>query len=204
MAAPALSLAADRLYEQLAHLELDGEANGYPIAALCAAIMAPLDPVYDLVAGTHSPYETLMDIDACPAAFLPWLAQMNGVDELAIQGLDEDRQRDVIRDAAGKRRGTVGGIIAGAQKYLTGNRTVILVEREGTPTHYVVITRTAETPDADAVVRALQAGKPGRLTFEHIISDLELWLDVDPAVTWTTIDAGITWDDMSGSETIHA
>lgn len=204
MAAPTLLLAADRLYEQVQHLELDGEQNGYPLAALCAAMMAPLEPIYELVAGTENPYEILMDIDRCPVALLPWAAMLNGVSRSAIQGLEADRQRDVIRDAAGRRRGTVGGVIAAAQKYLTGNRTVILVERVTKPTDYVVITRTAETPDADAVMRALTAGKPGRLQFTHIISDLELWLDVDPAVTWTTIDSAITWDDMSGSETIHA
>jgi hypothetical protein len=78
--------AALRLYSQVVHLEigdpdngLTAEECGYPWAVVCAALAAPIDPLYSILATTAHPWEIAFDLDRAPDWVLPWLGQFYGV-----------------------------------------------------------------------------------------------------------------------------
>lgn len=181
-----LAPAAARLYEQWAHLEVDGEAEGYPWATLAAALAAPLEPLYALLTAEDLPWGAALDPDALadalepleaagvlPAGFrlamLAWVGQFAGV--LSVAGLDAEGALLRLQTSSGARRGRPATIIAAASEPLTGAKTVRLLERVGSPRHFTVVTRTAETPDVDAVIAAVRAAKPTGHTFEVVVSD---------------------------------
>jgi hypothetical protein len=167
MAPPVLSLAAQRLYEQVAHLEVDGESEGWPWAVVCAALAAPIDPLYDLLFTTLRPWELAVDLDRAPDWILPWLGQFPGV--AVNTALTPDLQREQIRDAEGRRRGTVPAIEATARLSLTGTRQVIITERQGSAYRYTVATRASETPDPTTTERQVRAQKPGALVMTYAV-----------------------------------
>jgi hypothetical protein len=70
----------------------------------------------------------LLDPDLCPAEALPYLAQFVGVK--LPEGLTEAQQRFRIKATDGFNRGKPSAIIAAAQQFLTGNKTVIIRERD--------------------------------------------------------------------------
>lgn len=158
MAPPfALSLAARRLYGQFQ--QLDDPEGGYPWAVLCAAVAAPVDPLYDLLASSANPWELAFDLDNAPDWILPWLAQFRGVDLAGIS--DPDDQRALIRTAPARRRGTPEARKAAVRPFLTGAKRVILTERVGgNPYITNLATYASETPDPDAVERAAKAAGP--------------------------------------------
>jgi hypothetical protein len=197
MARPAASPFAEDLYEACGAWAYDDENQDWALLHLCIAIARQFDlgdqiirPPFD----DRGPWETLLDVDRTPAVFLPWLAQMVGVDPRGLVGLDEATQRTFIRETAGWRRGTPAAMIGAAQVYLTGAKTVRLIERDESAYRLTVITRTSETPDAAAVERALRSQKPAGIVLTHIVSDAPIidegTLDIDD-VTATIDDAAL-------------
>ena len=70
----------------------------------------------------------LLDVNTCPAKALPYLAMYVG--ERLPAGITEAAAREWIRDAPNQVRGTPYSIFRAAQRYLTGQRTVQIIERE--------------------------------------------------------------------------
>jgi hypothetical protein len=111
------------------------------------------------------PVASLLDVDTCPDWALPWLAQFVGV-QIPV-GVAPDDARELIRAVSGFSRGTPAALQAAAALFLTGNQSVFFREREGSAYHLEIVTRESETPDPDAVLRALLSQKPGGLTLDY-------------------------------------
>jgi hypothetical protein len=116
-------------------------------------------------------WSQLLDLDRAPAEALGWMGQFVGVP--LLQGLSDAAQRARIRAVGGWNRGTPASIIAAAQQYLTGAKTVILRERDpvASPVEpaygLTVITYTSQTPNSAQVLAALQAQKPAGLLLNY-------------------------------------
>lgn len=168
MAAPTLSTFAERLYGELGPHAYDDANQGYSLANYCAALAKMFDQVQGYVDSDDDlpAWGTLMDPDTAPVETLPWLGQFVGVH--VSDGLTEDQQRNLVKDVGGFRRGTVSSMVAAAQNYLTGSKSVTVLERYGSPYHLRISTRISETPDATAVLNALLSQKPAGLVLDYV------------------------------------
>jgi hypothetical protein len=130
-------------------------------------------------------YAVLLDPDTAPVQALPYLALYVG--ERLPVGLEEVMQREWIKDAPNQRRGTLESVVRVAQRTLTGQRTVSILERAGAgdtddPDQLLVITYTPETPDADAVERDLRR--------DAVPADIVLTYQMMDAQTYTAAGTG--------------
>lgn len=171
MAQPTLSQTAQRLYDAMAPLAWDDEAQGWALAHFCQALALSLDEVADMVedddVNDRPGYAGLFDIDTVAEKYLPYIAQFIGVD---IPGQLTDTQKRIrIKETAGWKRGTVDAIKGAARQYLTGTGTVYVVERHGSAYKITVTTLTSETPDVAATTAAIQAQIPAGLVFTHSV-----------------------------------
>ncbi len=112
----------------------------------------------------------ILDPEATPVEWLPWLGQFVGV--RPRRGLGEEGKRVRVLEAAGKRRGSVAAIRGAARQHLTGGRYVSLEERtdgDGNEAayHLRVTTFIGQTPDAVIVEASLQDAKPAGLILHY-------------------------------------
>jgi len=176
-----------RLLEPLARIDGGDEANGWALLHLVSAIGVPfqaiVDVVYEADDGTPG-YAILMDADTCPTWALPWLAQFRGVrlPPIAVGELEADywlAMRERIKRADGQNRGSVDALVAAAQRFLTGTKSVYVTERWGTDPYALhVNTVVSETPDPAAVLAALLEQKPAGLVLTYGTTDLVLSYDL--------------------------
>lgn len=167
-----MSTASDRMLERLAPLATYDAENGGVVAALAAALAAPQAVVDDVAreTDTHRPWQAALDPDACPAAWLPWLAQFAGVTLLPAD--DEAAQRQRIKRAAGYRRGTVPAMIEEVKATLTGTQSVTYLRNvDGNPWLQTIVTRTSETPNPAATEQAARRQKVAGVKLTVITSD---------------------------------
>lgn len=136
-------------------LTAENDPNG-DHAIYLGALAAPFEQLFSLAMDQGFPddgedyipgWSVLLDVDAAPAQFLPWLAMFNGT--VIPAGTDEATARAIIRDEAGMQRGTPGAIVAAARRNLVGSQSVVLLERtytDGTadPYYFVLVVRPEE------------------------------------------------------------
>lgn len=137
---------AAHLFQQIAPVAQDDEANGDAAAHLCAVLMAPVELISRIAADNadRPGWAQAVDVDNAPAQLLPWLGQFNGT---PLQpGEPEEEQRRKIREARGSHRGTPAAVISDLKATLTGTQSVTLVERDGNNFENLFATLTAETP----------------------------------------------------------
>lgn len=129
-----------------------------------------LQIVEDIVRDTDDGpgYSILLDADRTPEEWIPWGMQFNGV--RPRDGLAVEEQRARWKSTDGFSRGTPGAIVGAAQQYLTGTKTVYLVERHGSRYRYTVTTIDTETPDTAAVYAALLEQKPYGFVMNHAMT----------------------------------
>lgn len=165
------------IYADLAPLAYADEDNDWALLKLMGAMGAMFEPIYTLTVdtdedGTNRPgWAIALDVDQCPVASLPWLAQFVGA--RIPDGLDEETQRDLIRIPRGRSRGTRAAMEADVQRTLTGTKTVYIDERvDGNAWQLTVNTIDSETPDEVATLAAIIGQKPAGivLTFEATTS----------------------------------
>lgn len=162
--------------------------TGSDFANFTNAIATMFEGVYDLVADTGSPDEpaaftagwsTLLDPNACPAAYLPYCGAFVGV--IVPPGMDEATARAKIIAEQNFNRGTGfagvydtsttaagggGAIVTAAQRFLTGDQSVTLLERTAADGdtedayHFVLICLASELSSADQLSAAVDAVRP--------------------------------------------
>lgn len=120
------------------------------------------------------PWSQMFDPTMAPDEALAWLGQWVGVPKEFKSSLEtnEDfyaRQRQRIITHLGWNRGTRQAMIDVVTPLLTGNKTVFFDERSTSAYTITVITRTAETPDPDAVERALLTQKPAGIVLTYVV-----------------------------------
>lgn len=139
----------------------------------------------------------LLDVDRCPVAALPYLAQYVG--ERLPTGLTEDEMRQWIRDAPNQQRGTLQSIVDAAQRYLTGGKNVTVIQRDaGNPDHVAIVSYTDQTPDSAQVLAEIMSVFPAELTLTYTVTTGQIWSQVIATnATWTAVLANYdTWADV--------
>ena len=158
MPRPVVSDIAERMYEGLTPLAFDDHLNNYALLHFCEAFIGKLQQVEDIVRDDQTidapGWSILLDIDRCPYEALPWLGQFVGVTtpEKLPGETDEEheaRVREYIRTTGGFDRGTPASIIGAVQQFLSGDKEVILTERDSSPYHFLVASRYSQTPTAE-------------------------------------------------------
>lgn len=174
---PTVSASAEEAYAALGPWSrvdtergLSGEGN-WELLVLVESFGGRLQVIEDIVrdddAGNPG-YSLIVDADRAPLDWIPWGMQLNGVRPRA--GLAEAEQRARWKATDGFKRGSPGAIVGAAQQYLTGTKTVYLVERHGSRYRYTVTTIAAETPDPASVLAALKEQKPYGFTMSHAMT----------------------------------
>lgn len=164
---PSVSPLAEELYAALAPFAYMDEQLGWPMLHQCQAAIGPLQAVADMVRDSAAGpgWSALVDVDRCPDSALPWLAQAAGV--VLAPNLTADQQRALIRLEPAQARGTIASIVAAAQRTLTGEKRVVVKERDGSAYKLTVRTFTSETPDSALVLAALLEQKPAGIVLDY-------------------------------------
>lgn len=121
--------------------------NGGILDAYLNGLVSSLQEVEDYAADSDAGpgWSIVLDLDRAPDKFMTWLSQFVGVDATVPLGQTPDQLRAAISDRPNWKRGTPAAISAAVKPFLTGNKTVIIRERDTSPYHFSVITYDAET-----------------------------------------------------------
>jgi hypothetical protein len=206
MTRPVVSAPSERLYGSLGYMTVHDPENGWLLLLLCAAIAnGALDVVEEYATpqdddgygdeflptfGVTQPgWSQILDPDRCPTSALPYLGQFVGVQ---VDGsLTEQGQRDQIRAASGMRRGTPASIVAAAQLWMNGSRTVALTERY-TASAYALKVRVhaGEVVDVAKFTASVTGAVPAGIVLTLDLATTWIWDDVE------TLYTGLIWDDV--------
>ena len=140
--------------------------------------------LYALSGDDEEGWQILLDPDNVPAPALPYLAQYPG--ERLPVGISEAAAREWIKDAPNMRRGTIESIVRVAQRRLTGQRTVQVLERSGAGgadvDRLTVQTYTTETPDPEGVeADLLRDAVPADIVLTYIVAEGQSYGDIQAA-----------------------
>lgn len=199
MARPIVGTFTEEWYAQLEPVQYAEVQHDYPLLRFLNAMGLNFQEIedYSTELGSEIPWSLLIDVDRSPLKALPYLAQFVGV--RFPTGLTEAQQRQRIKDAPNLRRGSPAAMVAAAQTYLTGNKTVILRERYlGNAYRIQVTTYTSQTPSQAIVETALRSQKPGGIILEYQVMPGQDWQTlVDTRATWqVVINTYPTWDSV--------
>lgn len=119
-------------------------------------------------------WSRLLDPNNCPDQYLPFLAQFNGTP--VPTGLAADQARLMILHESASSRGTVSSITHAVQRYLTGSKSVSILERtnqNGNEDGYwfIVVVRPEEIPSVNVLVDAVNSVKPGGVMWLLVQTD---------------------------------
>lgn len=140
-----------------------------------------------------SDWVVVFDVDKCPDYALGYLGQFVGV--RLIQGSSVESQRQQIRRPTRQDRGTVYAIQEAIKPLLTGNKSIVIRERDGASHadnawRLTVITLDSETPDQQAVRDAIMAVKPAGIVLNYNEVLGQDWDSVDRRyATWAQVKA---------------
>lgn len=167
---PVLNPIAARVYEELAPITYGEAANGYALAHFVEAWTRPMLTIEEIVRDTDAGpgWSTVMNPATAPELFLTWLAQFVGA--RLIPGEDATSLRNRITAMDGLRRGGPDSMRAAIQRTLTGTKTVIFNERQGSAWKLGVATFAIETPSVADTLAAILAQKPAGITLTYVTS----------------------------------
>lgn len=140
----------------------------------------------------------LFDVDKCPFAYLPFLAQLVGVPASAIVGVDDTTARGIIRAEQGMQRGTPAAIVAAAQRFLSGTQSCVLLERVNSAGgvdayRFVLVVRPEELANEAGLIAAVNMVKPGGLQWDLVQTDGWTITEMEGAyATVTALEAGFS------------
>lgn len=138
MARPEYSATTEEIYEALGPVTRHDEETNWSTLHFVAALGELLHETEQWSRDTEDGpgWSGYMQVETAPAEALPWLAQMKGV--RIVEGIPDTAQRQLIAEASGFARGSVGAIRKTAQAYLKGTKQVDIYERETSPYQYRV------------------------------------------------------------------
>lgn len=185
--------AAQRMFQVCAAYH-DGGPGNTILLALCRGgaeiLRKPIEALRHDDIG--SGWRRMRDPYRCPVWALPWLAQHVGLAHLD-PGLTEDQVRTLIATVPNWDAGSNDQIINATKLTLTGTQYVALFERDSSPYHLTVLTRTSETPDSAKTLTAILGQKPVGIVLDYETVDGETWEEVPDDVTWASVDGTLTW-----------
>lgn len=188
-----------RLYNALGSAFHAGDRElGYPLLWFCYAITRTLAEVDRIVRDSDAGvgWSSVLDVDQAQRKDLPFLAQFIGA--RVDPRLSTADQREEIRKVKGFQRGTPEAIKAAARPTLSGTRTVILTERDGSPYRFRVQTYSFETPNPTSTFAALLRAKPAGLVMVYETPNMATWAQVQQSFsTWADVKQAFTsWDAL--------
>lgn len=145
----------DDLYERVGPWAYADPDNGYALRTLCYGLASMFAEVEDIAIATDDLPGWAMALSVededgnarTPYNLLPWLGQFVGV-RIPTGTADADA-RVLVKRAEGLSRGTRASIVAGVQRLLIGNKSIIVKERDGGPYKLTVYTYQQESPVTD-------------------------------------------------------
>lgn len=217
---PTYSATTERIYASLPehYRHADGPL-GYPLKRYVSVTgdrLAAVETLLDRLdyrigdeavpGSTATPTSELVDPDLADVEWLPWLAQLLGVQLGA--GLSITERRDAVRFAsAGWRAGTKGAVADAARSALIGSRYVEVHDHStaaggigtGGQWDVLIMTRASETPDPAIVLAtvARQNAAPAGVKLHHKTYEAT-WTQVTTAFpTWADWNTR-TWAQLQG------
>ncbi|WP_217913250.1 hypothetical protein [Miltoncostaea marina] len=197
--------AAERALEHLGFLAVDATSDAL-LAALVGAWMTGFERAGEVAHGDGElpPWRILTDPAVAPLWALPHAAQWTGGRMPPRRGGETDadylaRARREVVYPRGMRRGSALIAVETAREHLTGERSVIFREGHGgDPWLLMLVTRIAETPDADALRAAVAAVLPAGVVLDHEVRDARDWqLVADTWPDWAAVEAANpTWQQV--------
>lgn len=196
---------AEPIYENMEPVAKAEPGLNWPLATYIGALGQMFQDIEDMAReqNGYPGYSQLVDVNRVRADRLPWLAQFIGaVLPQRLPGETDEayvsRMRGFIKDPSHFKRGSVAMITWVAQQRLTGTRSVYIRERDTSPYHYTVVTRTSETPDPAGTLADLKAAKPAGLILAHNLVAGWDWFGVDGQyASWDALNAAHTsWNDL--------
>lgn len=182
MARPVVSELTELLYDTLAPaMTVQDESLDWPLLRYCAVLVEPLEKAFEVAHGEDVPWGSILDPDTCPDWALPWLARWVGV--VTEEAWDAEEIREAIKIPSGFARGRVESLRNAPKPYLTGSKTVILIEREPSASAYRLYMRTllTETPDSTAVLNAILRQKPAGIVLDYNTLTQTEYLQIESA-----------------------
>lgn len=195
----------EELYRQV--LPLHGPDPGELARDYIGAVSLGALEIDDLVRDTDAGpgWSVILDVDACPAKGLRWLAYVRGAvlrpqradETLAAWAVDA---RERIRNQSSADRGTPGAIASAAGEVLTGAKQVRVTERvDGSGYRLGIVTRPSETPTPALVIPAATTQKAAGVRIMYAVqTDLpvvdEGLRTIDSVAAGVTIDAAVLAD----------
>lgn len=204
---PVYSAEAERFWTLIPAMYRDADAGDWLFKRYLSAMLDRLGEVGDLYrridyislndGGAAGDTSDLTNPQTADLSWLPWLAQLVGVD--LDPALSEQAQRDAIAYASsGWMAATKSAVAAAAKSALTGSRYAVVYDHsiatvgDGGEWDVLIVTRTSETPDIDAVLTAIvdKRAKPAGVTLHHLAY----------AATWAQVEAAYpTWADWAAA-----
>ena len=187
---------AYELYQSLEPLHFGEYEQGYALAHYCKAIGLMFDYI-DQLARQYE-WESIVDPNEVPREGIRWLAQFVGVQ--IQRGTSEGAMRAKLLDRSGWYRGTPLAIANAAASTLTGDRKVILIERDDDNAWQLrVITATDETPNPSKTLDAVLEVKPAGIILDHQVLDtISYDLLAANYASYNAVQAGFTdYDDLA-------
>lgn len=165
---PDVAAFTEEVYEALSPLQFAEGETDYALLKFLESFGSQQQPVEDLARdkadGTPG-WSSILDVDNGPPIAFGFMAMFVGVQ--LRSGLDDASQRDRIRSTDGQARGTLDALRGAARQYLTGNKNVVIRERDGSAYRLSVITYTSQTPNPSQVLDALLEQKPGGIILNY-------------------------------------
>lgn len=161
---------AAEVFDELAPMAVEDEANGGVLAALCDAIGGMFGQVEEAVrasSGQDAGSQTF-DIDRTPDFLVPFVGQSAGVRVTA--GLTVAQQREEVREGKSWRRGRLDQITGAVARTLTGSAKVRYVSVS--PWQLEVFTELGETPSLAATEAAGRGAKPYGIVMSFALSSV--------------------------------
>lgn len=206
MARPIVSNFTERWYAALpSYMRAADEPLDFPLLRYLSLVGDHIGDVSEIIeridyvgifdGGSPGDTSDLVDPDTADEAWLPWLAQLAGVN--LIDSLSAAERRDAIRTAgSGWRAGTKAGIKLAAQTQLSGTKYIeVLDHYEGDPWRIGIRTRQDETASTAAVVQAIldMGAKPAGVEIVTAFYAAS-WADIQAEYpTWAAIEAAGSW-----------
>jgi hypothetical protein len=172
----------EQLYEALGYHQVTDPEKGNALRIFCEGWCSTLQPVYDLVREREDgpAWAILFDVDRCPAASLPYLAQYVGV--VITAEMTEEQIRNEIREPTGWARGQLPSSKIATRRTLrsvAGEELVVIV-RPRTPEvgrHYVR-TLLSQTPEPDRTERVVRQVLPAWEVLDYAAIDGVSYADI--------------------------
>lgn len=213
MARPDVSAFTERYYSSLPAFYRDtDEGLDWPLLRYLSLLGDQDGEVEDLVdrfaytapedGGAPGDTSDLVDPLTADAAWLPWLAQLVGVD-LLPELTEAERRNAILIAGAGWRAGTKTAIAEAAALELTGTRYVEVIDHyNGDAFTIGVRTRADETADPDAVITSIEtfhARPAGFLIVSAFYA--ASWAVIESHYpTWTAIEAAGSWGAIESTQ----